>query len=141
MDGKNLLKIWNLNKLSGVIGAFNCQGDIIQSLTITGHISPLDVDSIEDIAGEDWSGDCAIYAFNSGSLSRFPKEGKIQVSLSTLECEIFTISPVKVYYSHHFAPIGLIDMYNSGGAIECLLCSQQPSVCKIQIKTRGCGLF
>ncbi|XP_049395552.1 probable galactinol--sucrose galactosyltransferase 2 [Solanum stenotomum] len=156
MDGKNFLKIWNLNKLSGVIGAFNCQGagnwplkegseNILAStskpLTITGHISPLDIDYIGDIAGDDWTGDCAIYAFNSGSLSRLPKEGKIQVSLSTLECEVFTISPVKVYNSHHFAPIGLIDMYNSGGAIEGLLCSQLPSGCKIQIKTRGCGRF
>ncbi|KAB2053568.1 hypothetical protein ES319_A12G196100v1 [Gossypium barbadense] len=26
MDGKSLLKIWNLNKLSGVVGVFNCQG-------------------------------------------------------------------------------------------------------------------
>ncbi|KAJ8553958.1 hypothetical protein K7X08_024636 [Anisodus acutangulus] len=43
--------------------------------------------------------------------------------------------------NHHFTPIGLIDMYNSGGAIEGLLCSHQPSVCKIQIKIRGCGRF
>ncbi|KAA8519248.1 hypothetical protein F0562_013504 [Nyssa sinensis] len=26
MDGKSLLKIWNLNKFTGVIGVFNCQG-------------------------------------------------------------------------------------------------------------------
>ncbi|KAK9935824.1 hypothetical protein M0R45_012700 [Rubus argutus] len=26
MDGKSLLKIWNLNKCNGVIGIFNCQG-------------------------------------------------------------------------------------------------------------------
>lgn len=79
----SFLKIWNLNKLSGVIGAFNCQGagnwplkegseNILAStskpLTITGHISPLDIDYIGDIAGDDWTGDCAIYAFNSGSL-------------------------------------------------------------------------
>lgn len=51
------------------------------------------------------------------------------------------MSYVQVYNSHHFAPIGLIDMYNSGGAIEGLLCSQLPSGCKIQIKTRGCGRF
>lgn len=48
---------------------------------------------------------------------------------------------MKVYNSLHFSPIGLIDMYNSGGAIEGLLCSQRPSGCKIQIKSRGCGRF
>ncbi|KAH7857612.1 hypothetical protein Vadar_014538 [Vaccinium darrowii] len=26
MDGRSLLKIWNMNKLSGVVGVFNCQG-------------------------------------------------------------------------------------------------------------------
>ncbi|MCH1923152.1 hypothetical protein L9G15_27450, partial [Shewanella sp. A3A] len=25
-DGKTMLKIWNVNKFSGVLGAFNCQG-------------------------------------------------------------------------------------------------------------------
>ncbi|PHU16516.1 hypothetical protein BC332_17721, partial [Capsicum chinense] len=156
MNGKNLLKIWNLNKFSSVIGVFNYQGARIwplkegaentlrstfKRLTITGHISPVDIDSIMDIAGEIWTGDCTIYAFNSGSLSKFPKEGKIQVLLSTIECEVFIISPVKVtvYNSHYFAPIRLIDMYNSGGAIQGLLCSQRPSGCKIQIKTQGCG--
>ena len=74
----SLLKIWNLNKLSGVIGVFNCQGagswplkhankEMASTLSsISGNMSPCDVEFIEEVAGENWNGDCAVYAFNSG---------------------------------------------------------------------------
>lgn len=79
MDGKSLLKIWNLNKLTGVVGVFNCQGagtwpmkqapeSNQSSGPISGRVSPLDVEYLEDIAGETWTDDCAVYAFNAGSL-------------------------------------------------------------------------
>ncbi|XP_059643705.1 probable galactinol--sucrose galactosyltransferase 2 [Cornus florida] len=157
MDGKSLLKIWNLNKLSGVIGVFNCQGagnwplkqgaeDVSHQAStgslISGRVSPLDVEFLGEIGGDNWSGDCAIYAFNSGSLSRLPKEENLEVTLDTLQCEIFTISPVRVFNQNiHFAPIGLVDMYNSGGATEGLSCTLEPSGCKIKVKVRGCGRF
>lgn len=35
-------------------------------LSISGHVRPLDVEFLEDVAGENWNGDCAVYAFNSG---------------------------------------------------------------------------
>lgn len=75
------MKIWNLNKLTGVIGAFNCQGagswpmkeapesslnSTFAAVQITGRVSPLDVEFLEEIAGETWNADCAIYAFNKG---------------------------------------------------------------------------
>jgi hypothetical protein len=80
----SLLKIWNLNKLTGVIGVFNCQGagswpmkqeaEEIPAVpsgpsSLSGHLSPIDVEFLDDIAGEDWNGDCAVYAFNSGYFS------------------------------------------------------------------------
>lgn len=40
-----------------------------------------------------------------------------------------------------FAPIGLLDMYNSGGAVEALDCSMDVSQCIIKIEGRGCGRF
>ena len=65
------------------MGVFNCQGagdwPLKQNLeaedihfststkkSISGHVKPVDVEFLEDIAGESWDGDCAIYAFNSG---------------------------------------------------------------------------
>lgn len=40
-----------------------------------------------------------------------------------------------------FAPIGLLDMYNSGGAVEALDCTMDVAQCIIKIKGRGCGRF
>ncbi|KAL0356338.1 UNVERIFIED_CONTAM: putative galactinol--sucrose galactosyltransferase 2 [Sesamum radiatum] len=149
MDGKSLLKIWNLNKLTGVVGVFNCQGagtwpmkqaperNENSTVSISGRVSPLDVEFLEEIAGETWDGECAVYAFNTGSLSRVPKNKTIQVSLDVLQCEIYTVSPIKVFKENvDFAPLGLIKMYNSGGAIED--CTFEDS---IRIKARGSGLF
>ncbi|XXG88821.1 hypothetical protein AAC387_Pa12g0979 [Persea americana] len=157
MDGKSLLKIWNLNKFSGVVGAFNCQGagkwpckdkthdentSTSNPLALSGQVSPMDVEFLEELAGENWTGDCAVFAFNSGSLSRLPKKGRIDVLLSTLQCEIYTISPIKDYEENvQFAPLGLTDMYNSAGAIEALNFTNHYSECIIKVKVRGCGHF
>ena len=40
-----------------------------------------------------------------------------------------------------FAPIGLLDMYNSGGAVEAFDSAIDVSECFINIKARGCGRF
>lgn len=77
----SLLKIWNMNKFSGIIGLFNCQGSgkwpptagaqyiaapESGTVIISGSLSPLDVDFLGEAADESWSGDCAIYLFRSG---------------------------------------------------------------------------
>ncbi|GAB2223693.1 hypothetical protein Droror1_Dr00004432 [Drosera rotundifolia] len=155
MDGKSLLKIWNLNKLVGVVGVFNCQGagnwplmknstDFLVSLpaVLTARVSPTDVEFPEDAATENETGDFAVYAFNSGSLTRVPKAGSVEVSLAVLTCEIFAISPIQVFDDRiHFAPIGLIDMYNSGGAVEAVKAVSDPSGLVFKVKARGCGCF
>ncbi|XP_034673802.1 probable galactinol--sucrose galactosyltransferase 2 isoform X4 [Vitis riparia] len=156
MDGESLLKIWNLNKLSGVVGVFNCQGagnwpmkdaEAVPVLASTptflsGHVSPLDVEYLDQVAGDNWRGDSAVYAFYSGSLSRLSEKANLEVSLAVLKCEIFTISPVRVLGQNlQFAPIGLLDMYNSGGAVEALEHTNHPAGCRVKISVRGCGRF
>ncbi|KAL0904717.1 hypothetical protein M5K25_026858 [Dendrobium thyrsiflorum] len=75
-DGKSLLKVWNLNKFTGFLGAFNCQGagtwpglSSNQSNSspefITGEVSPNDIEYLDEVAGNNWIGDCAIYSFDS----------------------------------------------------------------------------
>ncbi|XP_068665410.1 probable galactinol--sucrose galactosyltransferase 2 [Aristolochia californica] len=157
MDGKSLLKIWNMNKFSGVIGVFNCQGagnwpcrDMHQEGLSTAHklsllscdVSPSNVEFLEDVTGENWTGDCAVYAFKTGHLSKLPKNGSVGISLATLGCEVYTISPIRDYDQKlQFAPIGLIDMFNSGGAVESLDSMTESTECKIKIRGRGCGRF
>lgn len=74
----SLLKIWNMNKFSGIIGVFNCQGagnwplkqrpdsESSTPLAISGHVSPFDVEYLAEVAGDNWNGDTAVYAFFSG---------------------------------------------------------------------------
>ncbi|KAI6675428.1 hypothetical protein NL676_003334 [Syzygium grande] len=143
MDGESLLKIWNLNKLNGVVGVFNCQGAGAWPLKeggqekpitapirppILGHVRPLDVELLEDIAGDNWEGDSAVYAFHTGSLRALSRRETVEVWLRTLSCEICTISPIRVFDRDvHFAPIRLLDMHNSGGAVEELTHRTDPS--------------
>ncbi|KDP29033.1 hypothetical protein JCGZ_16422 [Jatropha curcas] len=156
MDGKSLMKIWNLNECSGVLGVFNCQGEGSwpclkdtqsqqkqERAEIHGRVSPADVEYFEEVSGKLWTGDCAIYSFKTGSMLRLEKEETFDVTLKTLECDVFTISPIKVYYENvEFAPIGLVNMYNSGGAMESVQqCRDSSGLRTISIKGRGGGIF
>ncbi|KAJ0982661.1 hypothetical protein J5N97_010916 [Dioscorea zingiberensis] len=130
-DGTSLLKIWNLNKCSGVVGVFNCQGagwckvakkTLIHDTTpgtLTGTICAQDVDALAQVAGENWNGEVVVYSFKSRELIRLPKSAAIPVTLKVLEFDLFHITPVKeITPEVSFAPIGLLDMFNSGGAVE-----------------------
>ncbi|KAL3748129.1 hypothetical protein ACJRO7_009370 [Eucalyptus globulus] len=156
-DGKSLMKIWNLNKITGVLGVFNCQRGGIwppirgapynppsesEPFIISGIVSPRDVEFLGEVAGEDWLGDCAVYSYTSGELSRMPKKGRLEVTLGFLGFEVFTVSPIRVFdEKYQFAPLGLLDMYNSGGAVEVMNSSLDSSGRKIEIQVRGCGRF
>lgn len=74
----SLLKIWNLNDYSGVIGVFNCQGagwssvektNLIhdeQPNTVTGLLQSRDVDHLSKVAENGWNGNAIIYSHLSG---------------------------------------------------------------------------
>lgn len=149
MDRKSLLKIWNLNKFSGVIGVFNCQGagswpcldtsvPNNNPVELSGKVSPADIELFEEVCGESWTGDCAVFSFRAGSLCRLPRKQSIPVTLETLQCDVFTVSPIKVYNKTiRFAPLGLIEMYNSGGAVQAMEFFED----RMSIKGRGPGRF
>ncbi|XP_050228226.1 probable galactinol--sucrose galactosyltransferase 2 [Mercurialis annua] len=156
MDGKSLMKIWNLNKCTGVVGVFNCQGagswpctqqkQVSAEMTVSGQVSPADVEYFEEVSGTKnlWTGDCAVYSFNQGSMRRLNKDESFDVRLKTLECDVYTISPIKVYDEKiEFGAIGLVNMYNSGGAVESVACECEGSggTTIISIKGRGEGSF
>lgn len=156
MDGKSLLKIWNLNKMTAVVAVFNCQGggtwpgmehfeQIHDSVELSGEISPSDVEYLEEISpGGQSNADYAVFSFQSGSLIRLPALGKFSVTYKTLQCDIFTISPIQAVLASNqdhegveFAPIGLINMYNSGGAVHSLEATND----SMRIQGRGEGIF
>lgn len=126
------MKIWNMNKYTGVIGVYNCQGAAwssserkntfheTQTGAITGVIRGRDVHVIAEAATDpEWTGDCAVYCHKSGELIGLPHNAAFPISLKVLEHEIFTVTPIKVLApGFSFAPFGLIDMFNAGGAIQ-----------------------
>ncbi|KAH6819379.1 seed imbibition 2 [Perilla frutescens var. frutescens] len=167
-DGTSLLKIWNVNKCSGVVGVFNCQGagwcKVSKKIrihdaspgTLTGSVRASDVDTIAQIARPDWKGDTVAYAYKSGEVVRLPEGASLPVTLKVLEYELFHFCPVKnITDNIAFAPIGLLDMFNSGAAVEQFEVyntairnddSEAPtesrlSVATVALKTRGCGRF
>jgi raffinose synthase len=176
-DGTSLLKVWNVNKCSGILGVFNCQGAgwcketkktrIHDSSpgTLTGSVHASDVDSIAQVAGADWNGETIVYSYRSGEVIRLPKGASIPVTLKVLEYELFHFCPLKEIASNiSFAPIGLLEMFNSSGAIEQFdihTASQKPELfdgeisseltnslndnrsptASISLKVRGCGRF
>ncbi|KAH6772412.1 Raffinose synthase family protein [Perilla frutescens var. frutescens] len=131
-DGVSLLKIWNMNKYTGILGVYNCQGAAWNSVerkntfhqtnseAITGYIRGRDVHLIADVAPDsNWNGNVALYSHRSGEIIVLPFNVAMPVSLKVLEHEVYTVTPIKVVApGFSFAPFGLIDMFNAGGAIE-----------------------
>ncbi|KAL8467505.1 hypothetical protein ACS0TY_030947 [Phlomoides rotata] len=154
-DGTSLLKIWNTNKCSGVVGVFNCQGagwcKVIKKTrihdtspgTLTTSVKATDVDAIAQIAGAEWKGDAIVYAYRSQEVARLPEGSSLPVTLKVLEYELFHICPVKNITEHiSFASIGLLDMFNSGGAVDDhQITTSTMAVATIALKVRGCGRF
>lgn len=70
-----------MNKCSGVVGVFNCQGagwckiakkTLIHDAapgTLTGSIRALDVDFINQLAGQGWNGEVIVFTHRSGEAS------------------------------------------------------------------------
>ncbi|XP_065849514.1 probable galactinol--sucrose galactosyltransferase 6 isoform X2 [Euphorbia lathyris] len=161
-DGVSLLKIWNMNKYTGVLGVYNCQGAAWNSIerkntfhetkseAITGFIRGRDVHLIAEAAiDSNWSGDCAVYCQSTGELTTLPYNASLPVSLKVLQHHVFTLTPIKVLApGFGFAPLGLIAMYNAGGAIQGLNyktmdedSDRSELVGKVCLDVKGCGKF
>ncbi|XP_048235968.1 probable galactinol--sucrose galactosyltransferase 2 [Ricinus communis] len=130
-DGTSLLKVWNMNKCTGVVGVFNCQGAGWCKIekktrihdaspgTLTASVRASDVDCIAQVANADWNGETVVYAHRSADVIRLPKGASLPVTLKVLEYELFHFCPIKEITSNiSFAPIGLLDMFNSSGAVD-----------------------
>ncbi|KAK3156744.1 hypothetical protein QOZ80_2AG0111280 [Eleusine coracana subsp. coracana] len=137
-DHKTVLKMWNLNKFGGVIGAFNCQGagwDPAEHRVrgyshcykpVSGNVRPTDVEwgQREDTSAMANAAEYAVYRCQSEELLLMtPKSEPIQFTLQPSTFELFTFVPVTtmkipgVGVGLRFAPIGLVNMLNCGGTV------------------------
>ncbi|CAK7334123.1 unnamed protein product [Dovyalis caffra] len=150
-DGKTMLKIWNLNKFTGVIGAFNCQGGGWSRETrrntcasqfshlVTTTTNPKDIEwksgknpiSVEGVQM------FAMFLSQSKKLVLSKPNENFEIALEPFNFELVTVSPVTVLAgkSVHFAPIGLVNMLNTGGAIQSLAYANS----SVQIGIKGSG--
>lgn len=67
-----------------------------------------------------------------------PKDDSLPVILKSRDYEVFTVVPVKsLKNGTRFAPIGLLKMFNSGGAVKGFDTESET----VRLKLRGCGSF
>lgn len=152
-DGKTMLKIWNLNKHTGVVGAFNCQGGgwsretrrnqcaskfshlvtskaSVKDIEWNSGKNPIPIEGVEVFA---------MYFSQAKKLILSTPSESVEISLEPFNFELITVVPVTTLArkSVHFAPIGLVNMLNTGGAIQSLAFDdEKSSVC---VGVRGTG--
>ena len=152
-DETSALKIWNQNSYGGVVGAFNVQGvqwnfnthenEVLNPLPprVYAQVKPYDIESMRKIS----SGPFVAWQHRSSNLE-FLTDGKsvTTAALGHRDWEIFTIVPVQMDENLMWAPIGLSDMMNSGGAIQsagAIIRDESSSIRCATIETRGPGRF
>lgn len=157
-----LLKIFNRNDNTiqcGVVGVFNARyhapdtlpatgdaanvdkaslsdvaapaSDVQQAETLVGTVSPMDIDFLVG-----WQ--YAVFRHSTGECRMMNGDGHWQVELPALTSDVFTIAAIM----DGFAPIGLADMYNSGGAVVYIgLLETLGAQRRITMRVRGEGRF
>ena len=103
-----LLKIFNRNATSGVVGIFNARyhAEEAERVTLSGVVRPRDV---EGLPGEQF----VAYFHTTGALVRCERDTELPVVLPEAGWEIVTFAPLQ----DGVAPVGLGNMLNSGGAL------------------------
>ena len=126
-----LLKIFNHNATGGVVGVFNARHNPERPhAAIAGALRPTDV---EAFVGERF----AVWAHNAQTLQVMNRHDETALALKPLEFEVFTIVAIHA----GLAPIGLADMFNSGGAVLYHDASPDSATHVLGIRTgrEGCG--
>ncbi|CAA3014984.1 Hypothetical predicted protein [Olea europaea subsp. europaea] len=86
---------------------------------LTGSVKATDVDTIAQIGRPEWNGDAVVYAYRSSEVVQLPKGASLLVTLKVLEYELYHFCLVMdITPNISFAPIGLLNMFNSSGAVE-----------------------
>ncbi|KAG2451611.1 hypothetical protein HYH02_003392 [Chlamydomonas schloesseri] len=139
-DGKSLLKVWNTNPVTGVVGVFHLQGSSWDRVRRKFHVHdkaprrlstevrPYDVDAFRPPSEGSAAAEAAVaasepfavYSRASGVLSLLHGNEGVKVSLPSAEADVLTVSRVIRVAGSSFAPLGLSNMVNGGGAVRAL---------------------
>ncbi|KAK9901474.1 hypothetical protein M0R45_034471 [Rubus argutus] len=157
-DSKTALKIWNFNKFGGVIGAFNCQGagwhpkeqrikgysQCYKEILCSVHVSEIEWGQKIEAAHLGKAEEYVVYLNQADEFFQMtPKSDPIQKMIQPSSFEIFSFVPVQKLGSSStkFAPIGLVNMFNSGGTIQELEYKSGMESYSCKIKVKGGGNF
>ncbi|KAJ6796229.1 stachyose synthase-like [Iris pallida] len=135
-DGETILKIWNLNKFGGVLGAFNCQGagwdikehrfkgysHLYKPVSGEVHVKDMEWGQKQETSAMGEAEEYAVYLNQSDELVLMsPESDAICITVQPSSFEIFSFVPIRRINGNDnvvkFAPIGLTNMFNGGGAI------------------------
>lgn len=153
-DGKTMLKIWNLNKYTGVLGVFNCQGggwfreirsnkcaaEFSHRVSTKTNIKDIEWDSGKNpISIEGVQLFASYFSQAKKLILSAPSDDSEEISLEPFNFELITVSPVTVLpgKSVKFAPIGLVNMLNTGGAVQSLAFDEGQNL--VEVGLRGTG--
>lgn len=134
-----------------MVGAFNCQGGGWDRETRRNKCAAEYSHGVSSVAGPgdvEWTRGTnpisvegvqkfAMYLFHEKKLVLSKPSGTIDISLEPFNFELITVSPVTIlsHNSVQFAPIGLANMLNTGGAIQSL--AFKASTVRIGVKGTG----
>ncbi|KAG7022717.1 putative galactinol--sucrose galactosyltransferase 5, partial [Cucurbita argyrosperma subsp. argyrosperma] len=152
-DGETMLKIWNLNKFTGVIGAFNCQGggwcretrrnqcfsQYSKRVTSKTNAKDIEWNSGENPISIEGVKTFALYLYQAKKLILAKPTQNIDIALDPFDFELIFVSPVTtlIETAVQFAPIGLVNMLNIGGAIQSVYYDDDLSSVEIGVKGTG----
>jgi raffinose synthase len=125
-DGTTALKVWNMNAVTGVVGVFNVQGSAFSRphrafrthdgapKALTARVAPGDVPELRGASDL-----FALYSDQRRALSVVDAAGGgVEVEVAGGGgCDLITVSPIARAGGVLFAPVGLVDMLNCGGAV------------------------
>ncbi|KAL2535223.1 putative galactinol--sucrose galactosyltransferase 4 [Forsythia ovata] len=152
-DSKTILKIWNFNKYGGVLGAFNCQGagwdpkeqrikgysHCYKPISGSIHVSDIEWDQKKEATEMGEAEEYAVYFSEAEKLTvTMCNSDAIPITIQPSTFEIFSFVPIKkLVRALKFAPIGLTNMFNSGGTIQGLVYNET----SVDIEVKGGGNF
>ncbi|KAJ9171705.1 hypothetical protein P3X46_015029 [Hevea brasiliensis] len=156
-DNKTILKIWNFNKYGGVIGAFNCQGagwdpkerrikghsECYKPISGSIHVTDIEWDQKIEAAQMGKAEEYIVYLNQAEDLIlKTPKSDAIEVTIQPSSFELFSFVPIrKLGADTKFAPIGLTNMFNSGGTIQEFGYFVSAAEISVKVKVKGGGNF
>lgn len=145
--------VYFFQQYTGVLGAFNCQGGgwsretrrnqcfSQYSHAVTSVASPNDIEwkSGKNPISIDGVHIFALYYHNAKKVVLSKPSENVEISLEPFNFELITVSPVTVMdgIAVQFAPIGLVNMLNNGGAIQSLAFHDEAKSVRIGVKGTG----